>query len=512
MAYCQWEGYRLGVRVHYEVEQALLENRSTVRVTRVEVRNMLSDTIGACWVDGSIYVDGTLAAELRLGDTYSCGVQLTQEYRGGGEGTWSGFRNQTVEAAHNADGSRSDLPIRVELIVRTTRGVILEPVIRTTIRVELPRIPRVSGLSAEGVELGQEMTVFINRAASDFRDQVAWQCGSQSGVLTQSTADTSLRWVPPESLAMQAPNSASVPVVLRVTTFADGQSIGTGEITVACRVPKTVVPSLSLTVTDKMGYASAFGGFIQGQSQARVVTQAAGAMGSTVRSIDVTCGSAAGSGADVAFALPDSGTVKIKVTVTDSRGRKASQSASLSVLPYSRPQVTIRDAYRCDAQGQEQADGAYVRLIFDGRVMEIAGGQVQFTALRTEHGQNQTAETALTEYTGQFRVTGGSAVLPAGIDSGYDCRIRVRDSFGTVESLTVFVPGAFVLLDLCRDTRAVGIGLRARTANALTLGLDTDMTEHRLRNLAAPTADADAATKAYVDARIQSLMDALGGN
>ena len=86
----------------------------------------------------------------------------------------------------------------------------------------------------------------------------------------------------------------------------------------------------------------------------------------------------------------------------------------------------------------------------------------------------------------------------------------VQDHFCTVLSGTALVSVAFALMDFYSGTRAVGIGMRAVNPGMLSVGLDTDMSEHRLGNLAAPELDADAATKAYVDGCIRQLAQQLG--
>ena len=140
----------------------------------------------------------------------------------------------------------------------------------------------------------------------------------------------------------------------------------------------------------------------------------------------------------------------------------------------------------------------------------MENGEAQYRVRRAVHGGSQVTETALTDYAGRFTVSGGSVVLAAGVDSGYDCEILVTDSFQTVRSLSVPVSVAFVLADFCRETRALGLGMRARTAGVLSVGMDADFCEHTLKNLADPAENQDAATKSYVDRRISELAQALG--
>ena len=133
-------------------------------------------------------------------------------------------------------------------------------------------------------------------------------------------------------------------------------------------------------------------------------------------------------------------------------------------------------------------------------------GSAAYQAVCWEHGGGQTRSVPLPDYAGLFEVA-GTVVLPAGADSGYDCAISVTDSFATVTSPNAFVPVAFALLDFSRTEKAVGIGMRAIKKETLSVGLQLDMAEHGIRNLADPTEAQDAATTAYVDALVKAALE-----
>ena len=179
------------------------------------------------------------------------------------------------------------------------------------------------------------------------------------------------------------------------------------------------------------------------------------------------------------------------------------------MLPYEKPRAATPRRTAAIPR-QQPARRRLSELIFDAQVTEVENGEAQYRVRRAVHGGSQVTETALTDYAGRFTVSGGSVVLPAGVDSGYDCEILVTDSFQTVRSLSVPVSVAFVLADFCRETRALGLGMRARTAGVLSIGMDADFGEDTLKNLADPVENQDAATKSYVDRRISALAQALG--
>lgn len=498
------ENYAFGARIFYNIVQDIPANRSTLHITGLDMRTLTGATLGGCWISGTIRIGGQMAVELVLTNTQFCGAILGAEYDGGTEDSWNGFFSNDVTIDHRADGS-GELRVQVDLTVLLSGSALeIDPGLHAAATSALPRIPRVTEAAAETGELGQELVIRLSRASDRFRDTLRWQCGTHSGTIAEKTGLTQLTWTPPRQLADAAPEDVTVPITITVESFDGETAIGTGQLLALCRIPEDIVPTGVLTVTDRLGYAAEFGGFIQSQSRLRVQTQAAGAYGASIRRIAVTCGGLTGEGEDVTFLPETSGSLTVAVTVTDSRGRQCALQETVAVLPYAKPEIAIREAYRCSASGEPQPDGSWMKLVFDARV---DGERASYRALWALHGQTQETVLAMPGYENHCQIHGGSVVLAAGADNGYDCRIAVTDRFQTVYSLPVWVSVAFVLLDLSRDTRAVGIGMRARGNSTLSIGMDADLTEHRLTNLADPVNAQDAVTKAYLEARLAALID-----
>lgn len=494
------------VKVVLSVTPHLQSNSSTVRVTGLFVRYRYGTFYSNCWLVGDIRVDEQMAANLVLTNTRACSVAYGNAWSGGGEDTWSGYSCQDVEVPHSSDGTAQP-EIAVSLRIFTTTQQFVENLDRTG-TVQLPAIPRASTLTAQSAPLGQPITLTLTRAVERFRDTVCWSCGTEGGCLAEGTDARILEWTPPIALAAQSPAADTVQVTFTVTTFSGDTPAGSSRLELSCPIPAEVVPSAGLALADRTGYLQTHGGYIQNQSQLQVRVTAAGVYGSTVAGICVRCGSLTGTGEEVCFALERSGTVTVTAEVTDSRGRCASISREITVLPYAPPAPRVERAFRCDGAGNEQADGEYLCIAFTARLTPVENGTARYHAITRVRGGTQTRRVELTACAGEFQAE-GSIVLPAGVDSGYDCLLEAQDSFSTVLSDAVPVGVAFVLLDFHRDRRSAGIGMRAQGQQRLSIGMDADFTGHRLTGLAAPQSPADAATKEYVDTLLATLTAQL---
>lgn len=89
----------------------------------------------------------------------------------------------------------------------------------------------------------------------------------------------------------------------------------------------------------------------------------------------------------------DSGTVTIKVTVTDSRGRTASRSITVSILPYSVPQITGFDcAVAGDAKGAVNNSGEFLKAYMTFSVSSLNNnntGKYKLEYCQTAHHHGQ---------------------------------------------------------------------------------------------------------------------------
>lgn len=298
----------------------------------------------------------------------------------------------------------------------------------------LPTIARKSSLTASNGTLGTAQTLTVSRFDSSFTHTITYKCGSTTGTVATKSSNTSISWTPPLTLASQNTTGTSVSVVFTIETFTGNTSIGTNTKTITCAIPASVKPTVSLSVSDSLGYASKYGGYVRGLSKFKVTATASGSNGSTIKSYKATAdGKTYTSASFTTDAISGSGTLTISVTVTDSRGRTATASTTAAVLPYSAPKITALTVFRCDANGNSSNSGAYLGARFSSSITSLNSKNTATYVLKYKKTTESTyTSKTLTDYTGQHAVSNGLFVFSAEASSSYNITLTASDAFGSV--------------------------------------------------------------------------------
>lgn len=296
----------------------------------------------------------------------------------------------------------------------------------------LPTIARKSTLTASNGTLGTAQTLTISRFDDSFTHTITYKCGSASGTIATKTSDTSVTWTPPLDLAKQNTTGTNVSVVFTIETFSESTSIGTNTKTITCAIPESVKPNVSLSVSDAYTYRTTYGAYVQGKSKLKIEVNASGSQGSTIKAYSTTIdGKTYTSKSVTTSALSGTGTLTIKTTVTDSRGRTASTTWDVNVLPYSAPKIVSLSAKRCNSDGSANASGGYIKITFASSVTALNNKN---TANYTLQYKKNTATTytsqTLSDYAGKYSVSGGSYIFAAET-SAYNLILTVSDAFGS---------------------------------------------------------------------------------
>lgn len=375
----------------------------------------------------------------------------------------------TITVNHNPDGTGS---VKVDTWMNTE---ISAGVIEQTKTLTLDTIPRASAVSAPktGI-LGTALAISIARKSASFTDKLYYKVGSKSEVqITAYDGKATYNWTPPVSLASNAPNSTKLTVTLITKTYNGSTYVGRSECVVELAVPESAVPTLSVAISDPIGLSATYGGYVQLRSKIKVALTAGGSYGSTIKSYSIKVGNfyAATTSSGTTDYLPSSGNVSVVCSVTDSRGRTTTKTQTVTVLPYSKPTISAISAARCNQDGSANRAGAYGKVTFSASITSLskkntAAYKVQYRA----HGA-ATWTDAGSVAAGNYSPANVSVVFAADTDTRYAVRVVATDKFESVASTIRDLPAAFILMDLAKSKKSIGVGRECDKDNTLQVGL-----------------------------------------
>ena len=303
----------------------------------------------------------------------------------------------------------------------------------------LDQIPRATKptLAASTVALGSAVTIGIAPAVSSWTHNLYYRIGTGSWVRFATGVKSNYAWAVPLAIADNFPSATSGTITIGVNTYNGSTLIGgTQTINLNITIPASVAPSVSsVSVSEREQPIQLFGaGYVQGKSRFLVNSSASGAYGSWITGYRFDVGSQSYTNTSNSYEMQetvrDSGTVTIKVTVTDSRGRTASRSITVSVLPYSVPQITGFDCSRCgDAKGTVNNSGEFLKVYMAFSVSSLNNNNTG--KYKLEYCQTGASSwTALTSgdsysYSGTF--ISSTALLNSA--NSYKVRLSLLDSF-----------------------------------------------------------------------------------
>ena len=247
--------------------------------------------------------------------------------------------------SHNADGTKK-LPISCTF--NPNNG--LHGTITVSASLSLTTIPRSSSVSVSPGVIGSSVTININRQSSSFKHTVRYSWAGKSGTIA-TNVDTSATWSIPIDFANDIPNSASGTGTIFVDTYSGNTKTGTQSTTLTASVPSNVKPTFTgVSLSDLNGAAQNLipngNTFIQVISNIKVAFNGAvGSYGSSITGYYAEIigknQSTSSNGGSLGI-MNYHGTIKIRASVSDSRGRWSdSREVSVTVLEYFAPALSF---------------------------------------------------------------------------------------------------------------------------------------------------------------------------
>ena len=240
-------------------------------------------------------------------------------------------------------------------------------------------------LSSTDIKSGTAVTINTNRMSDKYTHDLSWKLTKSNGTTKTGTIGTGIgaskTWTLTAAevatmLAFLSDATSATLTIVCVTRDETGAKLG--ETTSSGRtlyVPADVVPEISKVEIVKSNTVQEY--LVQGKGTVSVVTTATAGNGASLSNskYQTRIGGVTYTGNPaVSNTLMMSGTVTAEVTVTDSRGRTATETADFEVYAYDAPKVAEISVERCNADGTEAAiDGEHLRLNLVAAASRIGG-------------------------------------------------------------------------------------------------------------------------------------------
>lgn len=379
--------------------------------------------------------------------------------------------------AHNSDGTKS-ISMSCSFAMNATISGTYYGTMTATASVTLDKIARASSLTVANGTLGEGLTLKVNSPSSNFKYTIGYNANG-SAVYdpvpnATETSSTSISWTPSVELAKYNTTGTSVTLYFLITTYYNGNAVGTSKTTTTCVIPESVKPSCSISVTDPTGYLSTYGSYIKGLSKFKITVTPTLAYESPISTYRTTANGISYTAASFTTGtLNTSGTLKISSTVKDKRGRSGTGSTSVNVLNYIEPVVSILSVKRCNEDASENDQGEYVLVTMSAAVTSLNNKNSARYLLKYKKSTDSTyTEVGLDNYTDVYSIAGVTYLFEADTGSSYDVELEVTDNFKTITRATS-ASTAFTLMHWGDDGSSMAIGKIAEEPYLLDIGLPT---------------------------------------
>lgn len=258
---------------------------------------------------------------------------------------------------------------------------------------DLPTIARASTLtSAANVTLGNACSVKWTPKSTSFWYKLKFSMGDWSyttGAIHPETtsAYTYTGYTIPLEAAKQIPSKTSGSMTVALYTYSDSgckKQVGDASsktFTVTVPNNSSTKPSISIdNLSPVSSLGSAFDGlYVQGKSKVKAEFTGSGKYGATISKYTMTVdGKSYGSSQNyTSNYLSNYGQFAVKISVEDSRGFTNSATKNITVIPYSIPKVDALICQRCDADGNLDDSGTYLKIKATRNYSKVMSGDVQ---------------------------------------------------------------------------------------------------------------------------------------
>lgn len=352
-----------------------------------------------------------------------------------------------------------------------------------TMTVDYELLGNIPTTDKSSVNLGETLTVNVNRVIGNSSTTLNFKIGSKIVKTADIGTAASYAYTLPSSLGSNFPNSISTKMAIEAVTTLSGTTYGTLTTSVTVSVPDSAKPTVAFPPsgskriwTSDVPEDAQIAEYLQWKTGIQFGGMCTALYGATIAKLQVTIEgktyttvpTTAQGYQDFIHYFTTSGNVSYTAVATDSRGRSATYTNSVAVLPYSPPQIQAFTVDRATSANVLAIDGTYARATVQASVSSVAIDDVEQNSLKFKIQYRKVGESTWTDcdevtgsgLTGTFTgllVKDGAYVSTFDDMSGYDFRAAVYDRFSTSYAAAQ-MPTKEILWDVDETNTCMGFG------------------------------------------------------
>lgn len=310
--------------------------------------------------------------------------------------------------------------------------------------------------------LGNTITIHMNRKSSSFTHTVRYAWGNKSGTIKTGVTDN-CQWTIPKNFAENVTNGTSGTGTVYVDTYNGSTKIGTKSVGFTATIPNTAEfqPSISSVDLSEVGSVpSSFGFYVQALSRIKGKITASGVYGSTISSYSTTINNETFTTAEWTTSLLSVVNPKLKVVVKDTRGRSATYETTLKALKYEVPTINSFASYR------NSSNPSKIDLVFSCSIYKLESKNTKsfkfyykkatddkYTAVEVDASKITSKESGnIVIYSVNYSIVDSDA------SASYTAYLEAKDMFNTIPSTQTFINTVFKLINISANKKAFAIG------------------------------------------------------
>lgn len=399
-------------------------------------------------------------------ETFSGGVQIGGNFYNGAlainlanAGTYTLYSRSDV-LEHNPDGT---FPANFGIQFNVVNAGIINYSNHVFLNTIIPTIPRASSISNNSSEnsrinFGSNVSFTISRASNNFTHDLTYAIGGNTYAIGTGIAE-SKTYSFSTNLINSFPSTSTPNITVTCTTKnSNGNVVGTSTTIVYLNVPNTYVPTCTLTLSKGDNVVpNNWGIYVKSKSKITGTISASGSAYSTISSVrSFANGQTFTTNPFTTSEITSIGDVSFTSTVTDSRGRTASDTKTISVVDYWNPSLSSYSVERCNSDGTLNPDGNYGKVICEYSIAPCSNKNAKSLVVTCG---SQTKTFALNTYSGTIEATSEELFSGLANNSNYVFTFKIIDTFESSGiSYNHIMPPSYCLISRLNGGKGISFG------------------------------------------------------